>query len=216
MDKVARISVDPTTLEPGESFTATVTWLDESSETWVPLQDAVVHVGSSYSYMTDSSGQATITMTVGGTYMVYAEKPGYVRTDKVDVSVSQQGQGGVNVEVNIIPAISIEVTPSHINFGTLGPGDVSQAFELQLVNSGSLNGSVTVTVIDEQSTVFHDTLEVAKGADGLWQSWRSYSDSIPGHGGLQYAYLRLNIPSNYPTPVLGVNTGKVIFWAEPE
>lgn len=211
-DKVTRIFLDRTTVQEGDLITVTVTYLDETSEAWLPLEGATVHADSNY--VTDSSGQVNISISTGGSYMVYAEKTGYIRSDKVQVSVSQEGGEDSNLEINIIPAISLEITPSSFNFGTLGPGDTSEAFEIQLTNSGSKNAEITVTITDNESTVFKDNLHISEGSNGPWEIWTDYNESIQGHGGTRTNYIKMAIPHDYPTLFLGTNTGKITFWLE--
>ncbi|MBS7627064.1 hypothetical protein KEJ51_08565, partial [Candidatus Bathyarchaeota archaeon] len=152
-DNVTRISVDRTTVKPEEAFTVTVTYLDETTETWLPVQGANVHADKNY--VTDQNGQVSISISTPGTYGVYAEKEGFVRTDRIQVTVT--GGDSANLQVNIIPALSIVVTPDFIDFGTMGPGDISQTFQIHLVNNGSLTGIITVNVTDiGNSRVFRD------------------------------------------------------------
>ena len=209
-DKVARISVNATTVNAGQAFTATVTYLDESSETWLPVESASVHADTTYT--TGSDGRVSISISTPGIYEVYAEKAGYVRTDRVQVIVA--GGEGPNLKVTIIPALSITVTPSYIDFGEMGPGDTSSPYEIQVKNEGSLTGIVTVTVTDiGGSTVFHDCLQMSIGGD--WRSWTEYQPQTLGeHGGARSEWIRMSIPATYQ-PVIGVKEGKITFWLQP-
>ncbi|MBS7623550.1 hypothetical protein KEJ39_07760, partial [Candidatus Bathyarchaeota archaeon] len=117
-DKVLRLSVDQTTVEVGASVTATVTYLDEGSNLWLPVGGASVCAGTIYT--TDQNGQVQIQFLSGGTYQIYAEKAGYIRSDKVQVKVSGDHSDS-NIEADIIPALALEVEPSSIDFGTVGP-----------------------------------------------------------------------------------------------
>jgi hypothetical protein len=85
-DKVARISVDPTGVYSGQTFTVTVTYLDEASGTWLPVEAATVHADSTY--LTDTNGQVSISIPTAGTYAIYAEKTGFVRTEQIPVTVT--------------------------------------------------------------------------------------------------------------------------------
>jgi len=214
--KVTRISIDKTIVQKGEPFTVSVEYLDDNAGSWLPLENATVYANAT-TYLTNSTGKTIIKLYKEGTYIVYAEKQGFVRSEKIQVTVCPGvGENSSNLEVTLIPALSIEVSPNSINFGTLGPGDTSQAFALRLTNGGSLNAKVSVTVVDYESTVFQDCLQLAEESQGAWVHWRSYGKKdIEGHGGTKTIYVRLQIPTNYPTPVIGVNTGKITFWLEP-
>jgi len=85
-DKVARISVDSTSVYSNQAFTATITYFDETSGTWLPAEAANIHADSIY--LTDSNGQASISIPTAGTYTVYAEKTGFVRTEQIQVTVT--------------------------------------------------------------------------------------------------------------------------------
>lgn len=210
-DKVTRISVNAASVYSGQTFTVTVTYFDETSETWLALEAANVHAGSTYP--TNSSGQVAISISAAGTYTVYAEKSGYVRTEQIQVSVT--GGGGPNLEVNIIPALSLIVTPDLVDFGTMGPGDTSGTFVLTLVNNGSLSATVTVTVSDTRgSTVFHDCLQILNS--GTWSSWTAYTPQpLSGHGGTRVESVRMSMPTDYHPTVTGLNQGTITFWLQP-
>ncbi len=214
--KVTRISIDKTIVQKGEPFTVSVEYLNDNTGSWLSLENATVYANTT-TYLTNSTGKTIIKLYKEGTYIVYAEKQGFVRSEKIQVTVCPgAGENSSNLEVTLIPALSIEVSPNLINFGILGPGDTSQAFALHLVNGGSFNAKVSVTVVDYESTVFQDCLQLAEESQGAWVHWRSYGKKdIEGHGGTKTIYVRLQIPTNYPTPVIGVNTGKITFWLEP-
>ncbi|MBS7626523.1 hypothetical protein KEJ51_05745 [Candidatus Bathyarchaeota archaeon] len=216
-DKVLGITVDRTTINVSETITVTVTYYDETGESWLPVADATVWAGAKHS--TNQSGRALIQLQSSGTYQVYANKTGYVRSDKIQVNVTGGGgSGGVDVKANIIPALALEVTPNLVDFGTLGPKMTSRTFQINLKNTGSLNGTVTVTVTDLNATsLFRDCLQLSENPPA-WTVWGGYRTLIRGHDGNtpgeKIAYIRLQIPENYPA-VPGPNKGKVTFWLEP-
>jgi len=76
-----KISVEKTEVKTNEIFIVTVR--NESND---PVSNATVHVGS-YTFVTDNNGSAKVKIPKSGTYEVYAEKDGYVRSEKVSVKV---------------------------------------------------------------------------------------------------------------------------------
>ncbi len=76
-----RINVEKTSVEKNEEFTVTV-----FNETLSPVEDAVVHVGSEI-YNTNEDGTVKIKLSQKGDYEIYAEKEGYVRSEKVKIHV---------------------------------------------------------------------------------------------------------------------------------
>jgi|GEM_PF-958788 len=216
-DKVLGISVDRTNINVNDTVTVTVTYYDETTRSWLPLGGATVWAGVKYS--TNQSGRVQIQLSNSGTYHIYANKTGYIRSDKIQVNVvGGGGSGGVDVKANIIPSLALEVTPNLIDFGTLGPKMTSPNFQINLKNKGSLDGTVTVTVTDLNATsLFRDCLQLSENTQ-TWTTWRGYTTLIRGHNGNapgeKNIYIRLQIPVNYPVSP-GTNKGKVTFWMEP-
>lgn len=76
-----KISVEKKEVEMNEIFRITVK--DESNN---PVENATVHIDS-YTFSTDSDGSVEVKISKKGVYEVYAEKEGYVRSEKVEVKV---------------------------------------------------------------------------------------------------------------------------------
>ncbi|HUV01836.1 MAG TPA: PGF-pre-PGF domain-containing protein, partial [Desulfobacteria bacterium] len=81
------ITLDKTIVTTGEPFNATVTYYNDTTSGWEPLDNATVHVGT-VNYMTGSDGNAALSLSRAGSYTVYAEKEGFVRSLKRNVNVS--------------------------------------------------------------------------------------------------------------------------------
>ena len=58
------------------------------NETLAPVENALVYVGST-GYSTDENGNVTLVMSNPGEYEIYAEKNGYVRSEKVLIQVEK-------------------------------------------------------------------------------------------------------------------------------
>jgi len=95
-EEVAGISVSSTSVYSYQPFTVAVTYLDDTTGTWLPLGAATVYAVSNYqslTYQTGTNGQVSISLqhfaptASNTTYTLYAEKTGFVRTDKIQVSV---------------------------------------------------------------------------------------------------------------------------------
>ena len=78
-----RISASKTVVKKNEKFIVSV-----YNETMTPIEDAIVYVDST-EYMTDKNGNATVKITAKGTYKIYAEKEGYVRSDREMIKVKR-------------------------------------------------------------------------------------------------------------------------------
>jgi PGF-pre-PGF domain-containing protein len=86
--KPLRISTDKTDVKVGEQFTITVEYFNDTVSVWNPVEDAIVHVGN-LNYATNENGEVTISLTAQGDYTatIYAEKSGYIRSEKTDIHI---------------------------------------------------------------------------------------------------------------------------------
>lgn len=78
-----KISVDRNRVKVNEVFRVTVE--DENGNA---VENATVYVGT-YTFRTDSNGTAEVKIPRSGTYTVYAEKSGYVRSEKIKIEVER-------------------------------------------------------------------------------------------------------------------------------
>jgi len=76
-----KITVDETEVTTKEEFIVEV-----FNETGAGVEGATVHVGSN-AYITDSDGGVTINISARGKYNIYAEKDGFIRSDKKSIEV---------------------------------------------------------------------------------------------------------------------------------
>ncbi|MBA7593720.1 hypothetical protein ES703_00651 [subsurface metagenome] len=201
-----KIAVDKTEVAVDEEFTATVTYYDDNTQAWAPLDEATVH--ADVDYLTGPDGTAAISVDHDVTLQVFAEKDGFVRSGKVTVTVGEGGgpdsQGEVTLEANIIPAISIEVEPSAIDFGVLGPRDTSAAHPITITNAGAWTVVVTAEITGEAEDLFVTGLNL----DG--SLWDSFEATIPRDDS-QETQATLTVPEDYAG--VGEMEGTLIFWA---
>jgi prenyltransferase beta subunit len=78
-----QITVDKQQVNVSEEFHVHV-----GNETSAAVENAIVWVGSA-SYTTDEHGDATLQSTIPGDFLVYAEKEGYVQSEKIPVHVKK-------------------------------------------------------------------------------------------------------------------------------
>lgn len=78
-----RITVDKENINVSEEIHVQV-----FNETLAPVENALVYVGST-SYSTDENGNVTLAISNPGKYKIYAEKNGYVRSEKVMIQVKK-------------------------------------------------------------------------------------------------------------------------------
>ncbi len=202
-----KIELDKAAVAINETFTATVTFYNDSAAAWELLEGATVHAGSDY--ITGVNGTVAISVDHDTTLDVYAEMAGFVRSDTQEVTVGTGGggdsSGAVSLGASIIPAIAINVNPAEIDFGgDLGPRDISPAHSITLSNVGAWNILVTAEVTDTAGGLFVQGLHL----DG--SLWSSFSQIILRDGN-STASATLHVPEGYSG--VGEKSGTVIFWA---
>jgi len=112
---------------------------------------------------------------------------------------------GVSLGASIIPAVSINVTPDALNFGTLAPGQTSSEQNLGISNTGACNVTVSAEVADTAGDLYTSGLLLNSGI------WSSYSATIEKAGSVN-AGAALEVPVDYTG--LGTKEGTLILWAE--
>ncbi len=202
-----KVEVDDTTPEVNDPFTVTVTEYDADLGDWKPTADATVHADQSYT--TGQNGTVALSIDQDMTVDVYAEKDGYIRSNRVRVIIGEGsalgGSIAVGMTVDIVPAISFAVSPNLIDFGNLGPRDSSAPKSINIINQGSWDLKITVTVIDSAQGLYVQGLEMDD------EQWQSFS-VILGKAGTKQCEAVLTVPATYPG--VGTKEGTIIFWAE--
>ena len=170
-----RLAVDNTAPGTGQSFTITVEEYDAAMAEWYEIEGATVYADTSYT--SDENGEVEITIYNDATIDVYAEKDGYIRSNTVTVTVgegsSQQSEGqNVLMTVDIIPAVSFSVDPDYINFGVMGPRDISQPVPVTITNLGAWPLAITAIVSDDADNLYVEGLEVNH------TKWNQFNDTV--------------------------------------
>ena len=112
---------------------------------------------------------------------------------------------GVSLGASIIPAVSIDVTPGALNFGTLAPGQTSSEQTLGISNTGASNVIVSAEVADTAGDLYVSGLLLNSGI------WSSYSATVEKAGSVN-AGAALDVPGDYTG--VGTQEGTLILWAE--
>ena len=203
-----KVEVDDTTPGLGEVFTVTVTEFDDDTETWVPVDGATVY--ADHTYTTGTGGTVAIAINSDLTVAVYAEKSGYIRSNRVTVTVGagseQPGDNqSVSLMANIIPAISFSVHPSSLNFGSVGPGDTSDPQDLLISNHGTWDLRITASVTDTAANLYVLGLRLD---EVMWSVFSLLVDRNEA----EECSATLTVPDNYTHT--GLQSGTLIFWAE--
>ena len=189
-----------------------VTFFDGSA--WQNLEGATVYVGNSV-FITDSGGKTSFGLAVlqDGIYQIFAQKSGYVRSNKATITVGQApASHGVGLRVNVLQiqplpqnnqdSIVFSVSPSSIDFGDMKAGDAKSKV-VNLSNNGSQNLYIRTEVTGDQ--VFKSNITVNGTV------WNNFSKNIVKSNSSDIQ-LKLSIPSNY-SGTFGGQEGGLTFWA---
>ena len=200
-----KIALNKTEVDVGEEFAVTVNAYNDTTHNWLPCANATVHADEDY--VTSPDGTVNISISRDGSFKVFAEKSGYIRSDKVLVKVGtgEGTQAQVSLSANVVPAISIKISPLSIDFGNLVPGHTSNAHTLSIENKGGMPIKVTAQVTDQAQGLFVTGLKLD---DSSWESFYTIVDV----NDWEEMRAKLVVPLNYAG--VGQKAGALIFWAE--
>jgi subtilase family serine protease len=111
----------------------------------------------------------------------------------------------VYLGANIIPAVSIEVTPDMLNFGTLASGQTSSEHTLSISNTGTYTVAVTADVTDTADNLYVSGLLLDSSI------WNAYTTEIIAGAAVDPVAV-LDVPGSYSG--VGTKEGTLVFWAQ--
>ncbi len=201
-----RITLDKTTVEAGETANATIEYFNGTA--WLPLPNATIMIGTD-SQTGTADGHLQITQTLPGTYQVYVQSAGFVRSPKVTLQIGAEVSQsvGLTAEVDQGPgtilgsSIAIVVTPTQLNFGKLQPGQ-SNSQTINIANTGTVSVNLGSTVSGD--SLFTGGITIDNTA------WSSFSAALSA-GLDQDSSVTLTVPADYLAS--GVKNGELIIWA---
>jgi hypothetical protein len=202
-----KLEVDNIVPDAGDSFIVTVKEYDDAMAEWYEIEGATVYADTEYT--TDENGEVEITIYNDTTIDVYAEMDGHIRSNPVTVTVgegsSQESEGQtVTMTVDIIPAISFSVDPDYINFGLLGPRDVSDPVTITLTNEGAWKLAITAIVSDDAENLYVNGLAINS------TRWNDFEGTVRRDHSEEFT-VTLTVPETYTET--GNQNGTIIFWA---
>nr|WP_048065210.1 DUF3344 domain-containing protein [Methanosarcina acetivorans] len=204
------LSASPLNVTVGEETDVTYTVTGDDS----PVEGALVNLSgcATGSGTTDENGTVVIAVNASceGTIIVTASKEGYTGAEltqqAIEASSSEPSSSStVSLEVDIIPAISLTVSPNSLDFGKVTPGTPSESLPLTLQNKGGASIKVTAEVDDQENGPFITGLLLDQSI------WSSYSKVIAAESS-ETSEAQLDLPVNYSST--GQFQGSLIFWAE--
>jgi len=201
-----KIITDKTLVDIDESFLVTATYFDGVD--WQAWTNAEIHAGDNI-YQTDNNGQVNIILNNDGVYSVWAEQDtGYVRSNKIYVTVGDGVSQTVDLLVNIPvdtgggdDVVAFIVDQSSVNFGDLGPGQTA-ATVLSLSNTGEVPIYIEANINGHQ--IFTDNTLLDQD---IWEDY-NLDLNIASSSDVD---ISLTIPSNWSEA--GQKNAQLIFWA---
>lgn len=199
--KPTKLTLAKQQVKSGSNVEAKVEYFEDF---WKPLAEAQIFVNSQ-TFTTDNDGEADLIINIPGIYQVWAEKSGYVRSNRIKLSVGEGISQNVQLKVEIIPPVIPEIafllSKSQIDFGKLAPG--TQASDQILIqNTGNLRIYLEGIVSEDQ--IFRENITL----DNL--VWPDFS-TIINVGSEKNVLVGLSIPKDWK--VFGVREGNLTFWA---
>lgn len=207
-DDITRISVDDTSVDAGDSFTAHVEYYNDDTSSWEDLDGVTVFAGVS-EFVTDEEGVAEITLSTGGIYEIYADYAGFIRSNKVSVTVSggeYSDHEEITLEAVIMPSVAIEVNTNNLNFGSVHAGSEKSGPDFIVRNLGGLDVELSADVSGDFfiESLFLQNLKWNVFSMLLEADESDYQNS-------ESISTKLKIPSGYTGT--GAKSGTLTVWA---
>lgn len=204
----SRVTVSDTEIDTDQEITITAQYFTGTN--WAPIPNAKIYSNGSL-LTADVYGTFYKKFEEAGVYTVLVETNGYVRSNKVNISVGGATSGSTQMSVEIVQSddgevlgesIGIEVSPQVLNFGILKPGEQSMQV-VSLRNIGTVNLGVTAEVVGD--AFFSTNLLIDQATP------QSFFAEIAADQ-QKNSELKLIVPQQYLGQ--GVKNGELIFWAQ--
>lgn len=209
--KPLNLSLDKTEISASSTAMASVT-VEEVGTSSVPVNEADVILGVAQ-FKTAADGKAALSGPEGF-YRIFAQKQGFVRSNKVLLKIGAPASALVNLSVNVLTGqvagtttnpstLNFTVEPDSLDFGSLAAGQ-SSSRTLKLKNTGLADLKFQSEVT--QDHLFRDNLKI----DG--KLWRQFKKDVTAQTNVE-VQASITIPAGTPG---GQQTGKLILWASPQ
>ncbi|MCX6785389.1 MAG: DUF4430 domain-containing protein [Candidatus Komeilibacteria bacterium] len=209
-DQPLRIFLSSAQVNPGDNLTVTAEYFNNTA--WLPATNATVKVGDQ-DQQVDNRGQAIFSAPEQGSYLIYAQGTGLVRSAQAILLVGAGGSGSVVLEVNVNGgnnphqpnqnqpgSIAFSVNANSLNFGSARPGS---QLDRSLTITNQSGGIMYLEGAVDGDQLFKDNLLL----DG--KIWENYNATLTQE---QSADVRVSlvVPQNYQA---GHYTANLVLWA---
>lgn len=204
--QLSQVLLSSAQINSGQSVTVTVNFLQGNQ--WLPLPEASIIYGTQ-TVNSNAQGQAQISAP-DGYYKIYAEKNGYIRSEKQLLKIGQVSGANVSLKVtvsqqgDVLPPndlISFVVEPGNVDFGYLKAGQSKQQ-NITIRNNGTNNLQIESTVNGD--SLFLNNLTINS------QPWSLFATPVASGQNISLP-IKITIPNNYQN--IGEKTGEITFWS---
>ncbi len=206
--KPTRLTLASQKIDPGDNLEAQVEYFENSG--WKSLAEATIYVDSQ-TFITDNDGKVDLIINDLGSYQVYADKSGYIRSNQVGLKVGEGTSQSVKLKVEIIqsaPDIAFyvdedlfSINKDLIDFGHLTPS-AQVSDQLLIKNIGDKEIYLEGIVSGEKIFVENITLD-----DLDWPEF----EAVLGTEAEKDVLVGLTIPADWTN--FGIKEGNLTFWA---
>ncbi len=198
--KPTRLTLSGQKVAPGDNVEAKIEYFEDSL--WKPLADALISVNN-HTFTTNQDGEADLIINTPGVYQVFAEKSGYIRTERFSLTVGEGISKKVGLNVEIVPTspgIAFLINKEEIDLGALSPGEQKNE-QLLLQNTGNIR--IYFEGIVSGDNIFKENITL----DGL--DWKEFQTVI-NSASEKNVSVGLTIPNNWTS--FGIKEGELTFW----
>ncbi|WP_226990811.1 DUF3344 domain-containing protein [Methanosarcina acetivorans] len=214
---------DGTSATPALSLSASTLNVTVGEETEVvysvtsddsPVEGALVSLSGCATGSGETDANGTVALAVNasceGAITAEASKDGYTGAELTQQAKEASSSGSdpdaeASLNVTLIPAVSLTLSPNSLDFGTVSLGTPSETLNFTLQNNGDTSIKVTAEVVDQEDGPFETGLLLDQSI------WSSYSKIIAAESS-ETSEAQLDLPANYPST--GEFQGRLLFWAE--
>lgn len=162
-----KISLDKAEIDVGEQFTAMVTQYSDATHAWSSCEGATVYIDNeAYPDLTGSDGMVNISIDSEGTFDIFAEKDGCIRSGRIELTVTPRAVTyTLTMEVNgngsTIPSVGSHTYDAGTVVDISATPDTGWEFNSWSGGVTNPSSSSTTVTIDADKSVIANFIEIS-------------------------------------------------------
>lgn len=162
-----KISLDKAEIDVGEQFTAMVTQYSDATHAWSSCEGATVYIDNeAYPDLTGSDGMVNISIDSEGTFDIFAEKDGCIRSGRIELTVTPRAVTyTLTMEVNgngsTIPSVGSHTYDAGTVVDISATPDTGWEFNSWSGDVTNPSSSSTTVTIDADKSVIANFIEIS-------------------------------------------------------